>query len=98
MEKRQEIMNKETYIQAGGRNSCKTLASIGLYYINLEKELGCTFETIINATKYGIVDWEGKEHQVVFQEDSLFVEEYDKLQYSISLKNYRKSWWVKGEK
>ena len=91
-------MSNKIYFEAGSRNSGKTLSAIGLYYINLEKEVGCTFETLIKATTYGIIDWEGKEHQVVFQENSLIVVENDKLQYSFSLKNYRKSWWVKGEK
>lgn len=91
-------MSKNIYIESGGRNSCKTLASIGLYYINLEKKLGCTFETIIEATTNGIIDWEGKEHKVVFCEDCLFVTENDKLLYAISLKNYRITWWLRGER
>lgn len=85
-------------MKSKGRNSCGTLASIGLYYINLEKELGVTIETIIEATINGIIDFEGKEHQVVFQENVLIVVENDKLQYGLSLKNYRKSWWLKGDK
>lgn len=85
-------------MKSKGRNSCKTLASIGLHYINLEKELGCTFKTIINATTYGIIDFEGKEHEVVFGGYYLFVVEEDELRHAFALKNYHKSWWVKGEK
>lgn len=65
---------------------------------DLEEDLGCSLETIIEATTNGIIDWEGKEHCVVFQENCLLVIENDELQYALALKNYRKSWWLKGEK
>ena len=91
-------MSNKIYIEAGNRNSGKTLSAIGLYYINLEKEVGCTFETIIEATTNGIIDFEGKEHTVVFGGDCLYVTENDELLYAISLKNHLKTWWLKGEK
>ena len=84
-------MSNKIYIEAGSRNSGKTLSAIGLYYINLEKEVGCTFETIIEATTNGIIDFEGKEHTVVFGGDCLYVTENDKLLYGISLKNHLKN-------
>ena len=91
-------MSNKIYVEAGSRNSGKTLSAIGLYYINLEKEVGCTFETIIEATKNGIIDCEGKEHIVLYGEYYLYAVEDDKLQYTFCLKNYQKTWWLKGEK
>lgn len=85
-------------MESNKRNKATTLTALGLYFINLEKKLGVTIETIIEATTNGIVDFEGKEHKVVFQENALIVTENDKLMYSISLKNYLKTWWLKGEK
>lgn len=88
---------KEIFTYVGSRNSCKTLAAIGLHCINLEKALGCTFETIIKATIDGIIDWEGKEHVVVYGDKCLYVVEDDELQSAFHLKNYQKTWWLKDE-
>lgn len=65
---------------------------------DLEEQLGCTFETIIKATTNGIIDFEGKEHEVVFGGYYLFVVEEDELRHAFALKNYRKSWWLRGER
>lgn len=67
-------------------------------YKLLEEELGCPLEVVFEATTNGIIDFEGKEHTVVFGGYYLFVVENDELICGISLKNYQKTWWIKGEK
>ena len=65
---------------------------------DLEDELGCPLETIIEATTNGIIDFEGKKHEVVFAQYYLFVVEEDELRHAFALKNYRKSWWLPSDK
>ncbi len=65
---------------------------------DLQEQLGCLLEVIFKATENGIIDYEGKEHIVVYAEKYLFVVEDDKLQYAFHIKNYQKTWWLKGEK
>lgn len=65
---------------------------------DLEEEIGCPLEVVFKATTNGIIDFEGKEHTVVLGGYYLFVTENDELIRGIYLKNYQKTWWLKGEK
>lgn len=94
-----EKKNQELYIDLGAyQNENENLVKDIEKYWKLEEELGCSLEVIIEATTNGIIDFEGKEHTVVFGGYYLFVTENDKLICGFSLKNYRKTWWLKGER
>lgn len=68
-----------------------------LLYNKLSEELGCPLEVVFKATTNGIIDFEGKEHTVVLGGYYLFVTENDELIRGIYLKNYQKTWWLKGD-
>ena len=64
---------------------------------DLEEELGCTFETIIEAATNGIIDSKGKLHEVVFDHRYLYVVEEDELIDSFDYKDYKKTWWLPSD-
>lgn len=65
---------------------------------DLEKELGCPLEVIIEATRKDIIDRKGIRHSVLYGGLYLFSLEDDELTNIFSLKDYRKSWWLVGDK
>lgn len=86
------------YVIGGMRSGGKTLINKGILYNKISEQLGCPLEVIFKATENGIIDYEGKEHIVVYAEKYLFVVEDDKLQHAFHIRNYQKTWWLKGEK
>lgn len=65
---------------------------------DLEEQLGCPLKVVFKALEEGIIDYEGKKHIVVYTGKHLVVVEHDKLQHGFHTKNYKKTWWLKGEK
>lgn len=72
------------------------IVSDGITYRKLSKKLGCDLDVIVKATTNEIIDFEGKKRTVVLGGYYLYVIENDELICGISLKNYQKTWWLKG--
>jgi hypothetical protein len=72
---------------------------------DLEEELGCPLEVVLKALKNGIVDIENHEHRHIHLRDN-GTSNYPKgwmfhtfhFTYEFSLSDYKKTWWLKGEK
>ena len=72
---------------------------------DLEEELGCRLEVVFKALKDGIIYFEDNTYSVDFglenNSGSWFFTIYDNLTSNkdiIHLKDYQKTWWLKGEK
>lgn len=92
------------------RSSGKTIVAKGILYNKLSEELGCPLEVVFKMLENGITF----EHEGVnLRSDSIhlfyfnhkwnmrayaFIQGYGSNAYDFELKNYGKTWWLKGEK
>lgn len=102
-----EKENQEIYIDLGAyQNENENLVKDIEKYWELEKELGCPLEVVIKALKEGIITNpkynDETELMTLEYDDGLnkygFVNLLDKYPISYYLKDYKKTWWLKGEK
>lgn len=93
------------FIAGGFRNAGKTIVAKGVLYNILSEELGFSFEVVLKALNEGVYI-EVEHLPDVIERPRLYYSDDFKCyclellfgEYIIKLSDYKKTWWLKGEK